>query len=439
MSRKISLSVTAAFGFASIILACSAAPDENVSDNSEQGVTGTPHGGAHIMPLHKPGELSPFSAPAGAHLTYYGGPVISSVKIYTVFWGSSVPNQSDLNQFYTDITKSAYFDWLSEYNTPSQTIGEGSFGGSVVDTSPPSGNVTDAQIQSEITKLINAGKLPANDANNLYMVHFPAGVTITMADGSQSCVVFCAYHGTYTLNGKDVFYGVMPDLSGGCAGGCGTNPTKLQNQTEVASHEMIEATTDPAVGLATTNGPPLGWYDQTNGEIGDICNGQAGQVGNWTVQKEFSNAASDCITTKPGVGDGGTDADADADADADSGGGTCAHSDCTSGTKLTSGCDPCVTKICAADPYCCNTKWDSVCVGEVSSVCGASCSGGGDGGTDGGTNNCSHAICKSGKKLTKSCDPCVTKVCTSDPYCCSTLWDNICVGEVGSICGETCN
>lgn len=55
------------------------------------------------------------------------------------------------------------------------------------------------------------------------------------------------------------------------------------------------------------------------------------------------------------------------------GGGSCAHDKCTTGTKLVSGCDPCVTQICAADSYCCNNQWDSVCVGEVASICGLSC------------------------------------------------------------------
>src|SRR5262249_52240730 len=151
-----------------------------------------------------------------------------------------VPNQTDLNKFYGDVTNSPYFDWLVEYNTPTQTIGRGSFGGSLVDTSPPAGStVSDAQVQQEITKLIQKGQLPPNDGNNLYMVHFPAGVSITMG-GSTSCVEFCAYHGTFVLNGKDAFYGVLPDLSGGCAGGCGGG-TKLQNQTSVASHELVEA------------------------------------------------------------------------------------------------------------------------------------------------------------------------------------------------------
>lgn len=53
----------------------------------------------------------------------------------------------------------------------------------------------------------------------------------------------------------------------------------------------------------------------------------------------------------------------------------CAHSLCTTGAKLAKGCNPCVTKICATDSYCCNTAWNSICVKEVSSICSESCGG----------------------------------------------------------------
>lgn len=40
------------------------------------------------------------------------------------------------------------------------------------------------------------------------------------------------------------------------------------------------------------------------------------------------------------------------------------------------GCDGlCAASICAADPFCCNSTWDSICVGEVGSLCGLNCSG----------------------------------------------------------------
>ena len=53
--------------------------------------------------------------------------------------------------------------------------------------------------------------------------------------------------------------------------------------------------------------------------------------------------------------------------------GSCRHDVCTAGTKLPSSCDSCVAQICAADSYCCGTKWDATCVREVGSVCGQSC------------------------------------------------------------------
>jgi Zn-dependent metalloprotease len=119
------------------------------------------------------------------------------------------------------------------------------------------------------------------------------------------------------------------------------------------------------------------------------------------------------------------------------GGGSCSHPICSTGTRLTSSCDPCATKICAADSYCCTTAWDNQCVGEVASICGQStCSGGGGGG--GGGSTCSHSICSTGGKLTSSCDPCAQNICAADGYCCQYAWDSICVSEVASICGQSC-
>ncbi len=68
-----------------------------------------------------------------------------------------------------------------------------------------------------------------------------------------------------------------------------------------------------------------------------------------------------------GSGDPGDSAQADA---------ACSHPICSTGSKLKSSCDPCVAKICAKDPYCCNTSWSSLCVKEVGTICGESCTGG---------------------------------------------------------------
>jgi hypothetical protein len=120
-----------------------------------------------------------------------------------------------------------------------------------------------------------------------------------------------------------------------------------------------------------------------------------------------------------------------------SGGDTCAHPICSTGGELDGSCDSCAGDICSQDSYCCTTAWDSICVGEVGSICGESCSGGGGGG--GGGSTCSHSICSSGVKLTSSCDACAADICSYDSYCCTTYWDSQCVSEVSSICGESCN
>ncbi len=274
------------------MLACLGGCGPNlVGDGSRAGGDARTTSSVHAMPFGKTRTRA--SAPAGAQLTYYGGPVLASVKVVTLFWNGDVVGQDQINGFYGAVTASPYFDWLSEYNTPSQSIGRGTLGATVVD-GQGAGSLADADVQGEIGALIDAGSLPPVDGNTLYMVHFPPNTTITQGSGDRSCDVFCAYHGTFQKGGASVYYGVVPDMGGACAGGCGDG-SQIDNTTAVASHELIEAVTDAGVGLATTLGPPLAWYDQTNGEIGDICNGQVSTVAGYTVQLEWSNARGGCV------------------------------------------------------------------------------------------------------------------------------------------------
>jgi hypothetical protein len=253
----------------------------------------------HEMPTEHPGEAEALRTSAKT-LKYYGGPVVHNVDVVPVYWNSKVEYQSNITAFYSAIVTGAEMSFLSQYSTSSQTIGNGTHGTPYVDTQTAT-SVTDAQVQSHLTALFNAGKLPKPNSNNYYPVHFPAGVSISDGSGNTSCVQFCAYHGTGTYNGQDFYYGILPDLSqSGCNGGCGGS-TVLNNTTSVASHEFAEMITDPAVGLATVYGPPLGWYNATYGEIGDICNGLQttavlGDGKSYTVQKLWSNKSSTCAT-----------------------------------------------------------------------------------------------------------------------------------------------
>lgn len=127
--------------------------------------------------------------------------------------------------------------------------------------------------------------------------------------------------------------------------------------------------------------------------------------------------------------------------DEEDGGGTpaCAHPICAAGEQLDAACDPCATKVCTYDPYCCGVAWDETCVSEVASICGLSCTRPPQESDDGGAEECVHPICATGGPLTSGCDACVTTLCTQDPYCCAVEWDATCVGEVTSICNQSCN
>ena len=275
----------------------------------------------HGQALDNPSQIKALSAPAGAHLAYFGGRVVSNIQVVQVIWGpgsyiSQVTSTASpsMATFYQGVLNSPYVDWLTEYNTntqsgpnSNQTIGRGSFSTQVTITPAAANNgttITDAQIQAELSAQIQAGTLPAptHDAagnnNTYYAIFFPHGKVITQGGGS-SCSVFCAYHGTIANAGGagEVYYGVHPDFQAGsgCESGCGSASTVFGNYTHVASHELIETVTDAEVGLATTFAPPLAWYDQTNGEIGDICNAQQGTAAGFVVQKEWSNADGACV------------------------------------------------------------------------------------------------------------------------------------------------
>jgi len=57
---------------------------------------------------------------------------------------------------------------------------------------------------------------------------------------------------------------------------------------------------------------------------------------------------------------------------------------------------------------------------------------------DDGIPNCDHEICDVGTSLDPSCGSCQADICAVDSYCCDVFWDEICVDEVGSVCGQSC-
>src|SRR6266404_1764069 len=158
-------------------------------------------------------------------LAYNNGPLIQHVKVVDVFYSPGHKYKTMLESYYKAITQSAYFDWLIEYNTTNYKISRGSFLLSFEDTNANPTTVKQVDPKGYLQGLLTAKKVPAPDADTMYMIYFPSG--IDPSDGSgPSCIAngnYCAYHDSFTATGGQlVRYGVMPDMeAGGCAMGCG--------------------------------------------------------------------------------------------------------------------------------------------------------------------------------------------------------------------------
>ena len=236
-----------------------------------------------VVPLHGSARaLAP-----KVQLTYRGGPLLTKVEVVPVFWGAAWSDVEPhatakrLEAFFRFVVASPYIDQLAEYDTAELKIVRGRLAGSVMVTDPaPAARVSDSAIQQMLAAAVARKTLPAPTANTLYFVLLPPGVTV-VAGGQRSCQAFCGYH---DRSAGGLYYAVVPAPDcAGCLGGL----KPIDALTSVCSHELAEAITDPV--------PGQGWYDDTSGEIGDICAWQNKQLGSFEVQLLWSNRANACV------------------------------------------------------------------------------------------------------------------------------------------------
>lgn len=236
-----------------------------------------------IVPL----RTEAFAPVASPHLTYRGGALIASVKVFQFFWGDAWQSSAQsalvqqLNNFFEFAVTSPLIDQLAEYDAPGFAVTHGSRTGAIAPTTPPPPQVADTDIQALIQQAIASDPaVPKPSPDSLYFVFLQPGTTVSL-EGGSSCANFCGYHSD--IDGK-IFYAVMPYPD---CGGCTDGVSVFDALTVTSSHELCEAITDPI--------PGQGWYDDQNGEIGDICAWQTRRLGSYTVQLEWSNKAGRCV------------------------------------------------------------------------------------------------------------------------------------------------
>lgn len=251
---------------------------------------------------------------------------------YAIYWvpsGQSVAPgyESDIDRYLSDVAAASgsqtnvysvatqYYDstgWISYRST---------FGGSDVDTDAFPANgcsdgvdsvcLSDQQIRAEIAKVI-AAKGWSVGPDSLFVLMTPNGVG-SCADGlGQQCSTnsYCAYHSSFTLDGRPAIYANEPyDATiEGCTPGSSPNADDADATINTISHEQNESITDPW-GNA--------WMDSDGDEIADICAWQFGrplggtagvdqynQVINgrhYWLQQEYSDDGSVCRQYYVGV------------------------------------------------------------------------------------------------------------------------------------------
>ncbi|HKD95607.1 MAG TPA: hypothetical protein VKB43_12950, partial [Gaiellaceae bacterium] len=308
-----------------------AAPATRIGHDGGIVLSRTPHvfSRAATHATQQPGPAGP-SGTGANNLAYHGGPVLHQTTAHAIFW---IPAGYSVSANYESVIDS-YFQNVAavsgrsdnDYSVAAQygdSSGPGayqvSFGGSVVDTDPYPANgctdgplpvcLTDAQLQTEIDKVISAHGWQAGLSNEFF-IFTPPPVGSCFDAGGAFCAYsyYCAYHGSFTSslgNGTVVYanqpYAAQPAAPAACDTGARPNGDDADPTINLISHEEIESITDPLLNA---------WYDASGLEIGDKCawnfgpnagdNEQIG-TGHYNLQQEWSNQTFDPETGVAGL------------------------------------------------------------------------------------------------------------------------------------------
>jgi hypothetical protein len=223
-------------------------------------------------------------------ITYHGGNLLYNVEVQGVYLGSDWYYNSTYNQqtgffegFLGTMVQSSQMDALTRAG---YGVGRGSADPGQILLENTGNYIYDSDIHNFLQNAIDHHQVLQPDANRLYVVFVQDNVVVDDGNGATSQNAFLAYHGAF--GGSDAFgspadirYAVIPYHGGWIGNAQNPNLSTLDSMTVAASHEIIEAATDPDVNYKT-----LGWYDDDlNGENADITNGSTMYIGGYAMQR----------------------------------------------------------------------------------------------------------------------------------------------------------
>jgi hypothetical protein len=191
-----------------------------------------------------PGGAAGFHNVAGSQIAV---PEVTNIYLGP-FWG----DQDFVEGFSKAVLENGYLDPLKElgYQT-----GPGKYLRKINGPElTPGSTLSQKDAENTVRKLLHDRTIEAN-ADSLFVLILPAEVKATLT-GDESCTSFCGYHDTFSVNGLQVAYAVLPSsLCSGCGG-------QIGDFTAVYAHELAEAATDKV--------PGQGWVAADGEENGDL-------------------------------------------------------------------------------------------------------------------------------------------------------------------------
>lgn len=256
----------------------------------------------HIMPAVQTLPTA-VSATDNGPLLYHGGPVMTGLNIYSIFWEPSklqsgtaasmpAPYISLVTRLAADYAghsissvNTQYYQTLNGVTTYVSGLlgvvgGTGSSLGTYVDTNPyPASACTptavnclsDAQVEVEVARVMKLNNWTGG-LNKIFMIYLLPGEGTCLAAGNCT-PVFCGYHSHFTNSaGASVLYANMPYAVLSNCQHVGTpspnNNAVADTEMSVAAHEISETVTDPLGN---------GWFSAQGNENGDLCAFQFGR------------------------------------------------------------------------------------------------------------------------------------------------------------------
>jgi hypothetical protein len=264
-------------------------------DVTTQDVATMPDSGADAGPPDTGGPPVPYPAPHPPmpQVLNLGGPIMLMPKIVPIFFANDDPaTDTQLESFVSMVGGSTY--WSA--NAMEYGVGAAMGLPPIHLTEMAPTTIDDTGVAAWLANKFAAHD-PAfgmPDSNTIYAIFYPVGTVVTL-QGTTSCQQFGAYHNATTAGALPVSYAVMPRCPP-----TGPFTSMLDVTTASASHEFLEAVTDPQ---PQTN-PAYGQVDNDHliwmfaiggGEIGDMCAQNPGvfykpQGLGFEVQRTWSNA-----------------------------------------------------------------------------------------------------------------------------------------------------